>query len=1088
MDAPKARLQQYSNNTLSVSGGSDLHVQYGNNYYLPQEVDWDDVSKWIFGSEPSGVWQNDVMSCDTLIRTLVFQLAVHNDKTRAKTEEFYKKGGGGSRVLDYDDLLAVLKKLLRVPETVYVVIDALDECTDQDEVCSFLETLCSWEIPRTRILASSNTTQTRETESTLVRLLTDKVYVNTSNVNQDIEAHMRKMDLGQWDDDQKDKILRSCRFRWAVGQLMELKNCNTEEQLDDTLASLPGSLTETYERVLSRISRPSDIQDLRILLCWLLYAARPLRIEELRDTVAIDWLSTRYFVKEKRLNKRPPILDQCSFLIAVYNDDDERNDVFALDDDCAAPLGPDNSRTWYDKAVLRLAHSSVFQFLLDDDKLSGHARKFTMGSPEGHCMLAQTSLAYILYSNSDGIKPTSTEAADQYPLFDYAVKYWYAHTQEAGAHNEGTLPALIKQVLGTRWEVYRLVTYSNISTRYNPWPAWPTSTEGYAEYPGPTEDLCEACQQIRFRKLQGEGFSHFTYSQLVESAAKCPRAVSEQMLDSLALEIDRAILRTAGDIQVHLRAEKQDPYILISCYCYLGRLHLYTNPVMPPAKEILGRPIHSHFRAESVLGQCYSWLENCKMTHPMCKRRDADEPPLPPRVIDVSGEHPRLVAWMEREYGNYATLTHLWGATVEGVTKTTRLMLEQRMQKIPWDALSPTFMDAVTIARAIEVPYLWIDSLCIIQDDVEDQHCQLPRMEEFYKHATLNIVAGVRDSLTGILLPRNRPRLLPRSIGGEDNIFFAWLGTEAYCDPRGLIVDRYPDGWKYASPAHRRAWNMQEIRLARRNLVLQYDEVSSPGEIEPLFGLSSQMYLQCQEEVRWEGGRRRPRESETSTNWYEMVEDYSGRLLVRKGDRLPAISSLAKDYERNLRRLGTRGPVKYLAGLWAHDIHRGLLWRADPACEIPSQQYVAPSWSWANAGGKVKHIWPPNATVHAETIDYHVDSQFPNDSFHGARNGHIIIRSSLLRLEVAERAFDYFSTWTGDITINAHTESFATMDLRIRYFLDNIVVNNESIYGLQITQRVGLLLSRGDNGYCYRRVGVMVVAKPDAHKWKPEVG
>jgi hypothetical protein len=137
----------------------------------------------------------------------VYQLAIHNDQTRARAKERYSQVGEDSRLADYDQLILLFESLLEVFTEVYIIIDALDECIEQDETCAFIEELCNRRLPGVRILASSNTTQSRETEATLTRLKTDKLYVSVGSVNHDIESHIRKLDLGQWEDDQKGKII-----------------------------------------------------------------------------------------------------------------------------------------------------------------------------------------------------------------------------------------------------------------------------------------------------------------------------------------------------------------------------------------------------------------------------------------------------------------------------------------------------------------------------------------------------------------------------------------------------------------------------------------------------------------------------------------------------------------------------------------------------------------------------------------------------------------------------------------------------------------------------------------------------------------
>lgn len=144
---------------------------------------------------------------DALIRNLVYQLASLDDETLASTIAAFRRGGQGSQFADYDQLLSVLKDLLKIPSATFIVIDALDESIDQGETCDFLKDLCDCRSAQTRVLVSSNTTQSLKSESTLQGLKTEMVWVSSKFINEDIEAHIRKLELGQWDADQRHKIV-----------------------------------------------------------------------------------------------------------------------------------------------------------------------------------------------------------------------------------------------------------------------------------------------------------------------------------------------------------------------------------------------------------------------------------------------------------------------------------------------------------------------------------------------------------------------------------------------------------------------------------------------------------------------------------------------------------------------------------------------------------------------------------------------------------------------------------------------------------------------------------------------------------------
>lgn len=63
----------------------------------------------------------------------------------------------------------------------------------------------------------------------------------------------------------------------------------------------------------------------------------------------------------------------------------------------------------------------------------------------------------------------------------------------------------------------------------------------------------------------------------------------------------------------------------------------------------------------------------------------------------------------------YIALSHCWG-TEQNFT-TTKATRDARMKEIAWNELPKTYRDAIKVARKLHIRYVWIDSLCIIQDD-----------------------------------------------------------------------------------------------------------------------------------------------------------------------------------------------------------------------------------------------------------------------------------------------------------------------------------------------------------------------------------
>lgn len=123
---------------------------------------------------------------------------------------------------------------------------------------------------------------------------------------------------------------------------------------------------------------------------------------------------------------------------------------------------------------------------------------------------------------------------------------------------------------------------------------------------------------------------------------------------------------------------------------------------------------------------------------------------LPSRFVDV-GRHdgsvePRLVSSSGISYPitvNYTTLSYCWGAGPDNIPlQTIRSTLDAHMVSIPMATLPKTFRDAVSVTRAIDIRYIWIDSLCIFQDDLEDWEQEAAKMAPIYVGSFLNIAAA----------------------------------------------------------------------------------------------------------------------------------------------------------------------------------------------------------------------------------------------------------------------------------------------------------------------------------------------------------
>jgi hypothetical protein len=145
-------------------------------------------------------------------------------------------------------------------------------------------------------------------------------------------------------------------------------------------------------------------------------------------------------------------------------------------------------------------------------------------------------------------------------------------------------------------------------------------------------------------------------------------------------------------------------------------------------------------------GDCFqtasNWLEACLLQHPDCITGGDSSKLLPTRVIDVGrpggSQTPFLCNTVGRS-GQWAALSHYWGGTEP--LRSTSAKMKNHEESLPMGILPPLFRDAVLITRRLNYRYLWIDSLCIIQNSKSDWQIESAEMGYIYRNAVFTIAA-----------------------------------------------------------------------------------------------------------------------------------------------------------------------------------------------------------------------------------------------------------------------------------------------------------------------------------------------------------
>ncbi|KAF7558110.1 hypothetical protein G7Z17_g80 [Cylindrodendrum hubeiense] len=390
--------------------------------------------------------------------------------------------------------------------------------------------------------------------------------------------------------------------------------------------------------------------------------------------------------------------------------------------------------------------------------------------------------------------------------------------------------------------------------------------------------------------------------------------------------------------------------------------------------------------SDTVFDLAKYWIEECQQ-HPIL-----GEPGSPiVHLIETKG----------MDSCKYTALSHCWGGKVPEITLRQNT-LDALKQSISIAELPKNFQDAITVTRGIGIRYVWIDSLCILQDSVQDWRDESIAMGLVYAHA------------------REPSKCFLR--GGDGDI----LGTRPadYEKRQEVALDELFDRYVEKAPLSKRGWTFQERVLAQRVLhfcdglvlfecnTLRASELYADGvrhpekqnfridgtfrkpnekadsleprpveisgghkmQLAPVFVGSGWAYLpsylptwkenpnyKTPEELQdnyyrnsaLRGMRgefqlllrargKLPGEMvEFHKSWYEIVERYAGRNLSKESDRLPAVLGVADFIKRSSRRL-------FVAGLWEDTIPMNLLWNVKETNAIARSSIPVPTWSWAS--------------------------------------------------------------------------------------------------------------------------------------------
>ncbi len=359
-------------------------------------------------------------------------------------------------------------------------------------------------------------------------------------------------------------------------------------------------------------------------------------------------------------------------------------------------------------------------------------------------------------------------------------------------------------------------------------------------------------------------------------------------------------------------------------------------------------------------------LEDCAENHPDCKPDNASASFCPTRLLSVGGDESDKVKLIETsnttlDDRRYLALSHCWGLTK--MITTTTATLKSRLVDIDEATLPKTFQDVIRLARSLKVAYVWIDSLCIIQDSPADWDREASLMGRVYSSSYCTMAAAASpDGSGGLFIERNHLETQICDIFNFPNEAPADLYTEEEEDSHpDAVINIFPPrpSWEKLIEQEvlsTRGWTLQErllspkvVHFTNRETVWECRTAQRSEVDYHMSGLATGSMAMTDSSRIFD---KRPFEPEVVdfARWYRLVDLYTRRSFTKDQDRLAALSGLAQEVQQKL-------GWHYFAGLWEEDIVTGLAWapnRTPGTQHYRPQTYRAPSWSWASIEGPIK--------------------------------------------------------------------------------------------------------------------------------------
>ncbi|KAI1859628.1 uncharacterized protein JN550_011936 [Neoarthrinium moseri] len=401
-----------------------------------------------------------------------------------------------------------------------------------------------------------------------------------------------------------------------------------------------------------------------------------------------------------------------------------------------------------------------------------------------------------------------------------------------------------------------------------------------------------------------------------------------------------------------------------------------------------GRGRDLNLPSEHRLKQIKRWIANCRNKHQWgCTTYRQHNWSPPQRLLNVGNDmedHIKLEIVNREDFFDvaYVTMSHRW--LDPAPPRLTRENLDAMMHNgALLSSLPQSFQDSVSLLRSIGISYLWIDSLCILQDSEEDFLQEAEAMGEIYAGSLFNIAASSSDNWKAGLMPECREQdfipivhpswaelgefnalaIIPKRFDASEMAVLGstlssrgWIHQEVQLAPATLFCTREQLWWSCLEDTYCEAFpeGFQDVFEADEYEGYQLGAIRTlivPELARP--SLFKQGKLWVEENENCVVSRR------FLNMWMNLIASYSASLTTKPDDRLVAIGGMVKLLQQWMGHSVEQFQQSYHSGMWLHGLFAQLTWFSNPQGPVRQSHkrwqgsYIIPSWSWASVQGPV---------------------------------------------------------------------------------------------------------------------------------------